>query len=548
MMRKLIAALVGLSVLTVPLPSAASPERVRITPYEKVDEVVAAGEFAKVYDPSVGEAEPWYYNDHTLVQDRATGTWHVYAITHAEPANPLDEKSFGHATAPTPNGPWTKQPPALIADPAAGESHIWAPYVMYHEGTYYMFYAAGTPDHTAYRMHLATSTDLVHWTRDAANPLFTDGFDGRDPMVRKVGDQWVMYYTANSTPAGGNHIVAYRTSTDLKHWSDRQTAFQHPSTGTFGGPTESPFVVQRGTDWYLFVCCDGGYESTKVYKSEDPLHFTVDQLAGTIPAHAAEVVQDGQDWYVTGAGWGKGGLFIAPLDFAELQVTKGRVVTTNHYRATIETSPRAALTGLDVDPTGRRNYRPALDSTGRSTAPYLAVGNFGATDLSGPAAHVDARRTSLTLRGIPFGDEPVAADWTFDFGPTTFDTRLAWTVKAPTNAPVWEVALNVDSALPDQGDPGGFGRDGDVAGLPRWSMATGPGLSVVTAYRPGSAWSEDNHWYDPSNGAVAWQPLWQPGGRALPPGKYDGGCWRLGFSGTERDVAFADSLAASVGT
>ena len=409
-----------------------------------------------------------------------------------------------------------------------------------------MFYAAGTPDHAAYRMHLATSTDLVHWTRDAANPLFTDGFDGRDPMVRKVGDQWVMYYTANSTPAGGNHIVAYRTSTDLKHWSGKRSAFQHPATGTFGGPTESPFVVQRGTAGILFVCCDGGYESTKVYKSKDPLQFTIDQLVGTIPAHAAEVVQDGTDWYVTGAGWGKGGLYIAPLDFAKIQVTKGRVVSTQHYRATIETSPRAALTGLEVDPAGGGNYRPALDSTGRSTAPYLAVGNFGATDLTGPASRVDTGRSSLTLRGIAFGDEPVSADWTFDFGLTTFDMRLDWTVHKATNAPVWEVALNVDSALPDQGDPGGFGRTGDVAGLPRWSMATGPGLSVVTAYRPGSAWSEDNHWYDPSNGAVAWQPLWQPGGRPLPPGSYDGGSWRIGFSSTERDVTFADGLAAGL--
>jgi hypothetical protein len=546
MIRKLVAAAVGLAVLAAPLQSAASPSRVRITPYVKVAKVVAAGQFAKVYDPSVGETGPWYYNDHTLVQDRATGTWHVYAITHAEPANPLDEKSFGHATAPTPNGPWTKQPPALVADPAAGESHIWAPYVMYDAGTYYMFYAAGTPDHTAYRMHFATSTDLVHWTRDAANPLFTDGFDGRDPMVRKVGNQWVMYYTANSTPAGGNHIVAYRTSTDLKHWSDRQTAFEHPSTGTFGGPTESPFVVQRGSDWYLFVCCDGGYESTKVYKSKDPLHFSLDQLAGTIPAHAAEVVQDGQKWYVTGAGWGKGGLYIAPLDFAKLQVTKGRVVSTPYYRANVETSPHAALTSLDVDPNGHRDYRPAFDSTGRSTAPYLAVGNFGATDLSGPAARVESRGTSLSLRGILFGDEPVTADWSFGFGARTFDLRLTWTVRGATTAPVWEAALNVDSALPDQGDPGGFNRDGDVAGLPNWSMATGPGLSVVTAYRQGSAWSADNHWYDPSTGGVAWQPLWQPGGRALPPGTYDAGRWRIGFSGTERDVPFADTLASDL--
>ncbi|TDO46305.1 glycosyl hydrolase family 32 [Kribbella sp. VKM Ac-2527] len=529
------------------LPAGATSDEVRNTPLVRVDKVVAAGNFTKVYDPSVGETEQWYYNDHTLVQDQKTGTWHVYAITHAEPANPLDEKSFGHATAPTPNGPWTKQPPALVADPAAGESHIWAPYVLYEAGTYYMYYAAGTPDHTAYRMHLATSTDLVHWTRNAANPLFTDGFDGRDPMVRRVGDQWVMYYTANSTPAGGNHIVAYRTSTDLRHWSDRRTAFQHPATGTFGGPTESPFVVQRGSDWYLFVCCDGGYEVTKVYKSKDPLKFSVDQVAGTIAAHAAEVVQDGADWWVTGAGWGKGGLYIAPLDFDRVQVTMGRIVSTQYYRATIETQPRTALTRLEVDPSGQGRYRPALDSSSRSTAPYLAVGNFGATDTAGPTERVESRRDRLMLSGITFNDEPVTADWSFAFGLRTFDMSLRWNVNGQTTAVVWEVALNVDSALADLGDPGGFGRGGDVAGLPSWSMATGPGLSVVTAYKAGSAWSADNHWYDPPNGAVAWQPLWQPGGRPLPPGAYPGGIYRFGFSPTERDVAFAEQLADGLG-
>ncbi|GAB3839612.1 family 43 glycosylhydrolase [Kribbella italica] len=550
--RRILAALAGAAVLSAAaLPASAGggggDDRVRSTPYVQVDRVVAAGKFVKVYDPSVGENEQWYYNDHTLVQDHKTGTWHVYAITHAEPANPLDEKSFGHATAPTPNGPWTKQAPALFADPAAGESHIWAPYVMYDAGTYYMFYAGGTDDHTAYKMQLATSKDLVNWTRDsAANPLFTDGFDGRDPMVHRVGNQWVMYYTANSTPAGGNHIVAYRTSPDLRHWSERKTAFQHPATGTFGGPTESPFVVQRGSDWYLFVCCDGGYESTKVYKSKDPLKFTVDQLVGTIAAHAAEVVQDGRKWWVTGAGWGKGGLFVAPLDFDALQVTKGRVVSTKYYRADVQSAPRAALKSLGVDPSGRGKYQAALDSSSRSTAPYLAVGNFGATDTAGPAARVEARRDRLTLKGITFNDEPVTADWSFSFGPKTFDTQLRWNVRGTTTAPVWEVALNVDSALADQGDPGGFGRNGDVAGLPAWSMATGAGLSVVAAYKAGSAWSTDNHWYDPPNGAVAWQPLWQPGGRALPPGTYEGGTFRFGFSAKEKDVQYADQLAAGL--
>ncbi|HEX2134076.1 MAG TPA: FG-GAP-like repeat-containing protein [Actinophytocola sp.] len=281
---------------------------------------VSAGAFLRVYDPSVGESEAWYYNDHTLVRDVRTGTWHVYAITHAEPANPLDEKNFGHATAPTPNGPWTKQPFALTADPAAGESHIWAPHVIHHDGVYYMFYAAGTPDHAAYRMHLATSTDLFTWTRSPANPLFTDGFDARDPMVTRIGTQWVMYYTANSTPTGGNHQVAYRTSTNLTDWSAKRVAFQHPAVGTFGGPTESPFVLWRGGWWYLFVCCDPGYKDTRVYRSRDPFHFSVNDLAGRIDAHASEVVTEpnGATW-VTGAGWGQGGLHVAPLHVSEPQ-------------------------------------------------------------------------------------------------------------------------------------------------------------------------------------------------------------------------------------
>jgi hypothetical protein len=49
------------------------------------------------------------------------GTWHLFGITHSGDAGqPTDEKTFGHATAPSPAGPWTTQPAALTADQAAG--------------------------------------------------------------------------------------------------------------------------------------------------------------------------------------------------------------------------------------------------------------------------------------------------------------------------------------------------------------------------------------------------------------------------------------------
>ena len=107
--------------------------------------MVTVGDFELIYDPSVGEAEPWYINDHTIFRDH-TGTWHLIGITHAEPMAPFDEVHLAHATAPELHGPWTKQPFALSADAAWGETHLWAPHVVHHDGTYWMYYCAGGAD------------------------------------------------------------------------------------------------------------------------------------------------------------------------------------------------------------------------------------------------------------------------------------------------------------------------------------------------------------------------------------------------------------------
>lgn len=277
--------------------------------------IVSAGTFSKIYDPSVGERQHWYINDHTIIKG-PDGLWHMFGITHTEPADPLDEKSFAHATSKNLRSPqWAKQPFALTADPKQGEWHLWAPHIILNQGTYYMFYCAGGPDGSQYKISLAFSKDLWHWERYAGNPLFIDGFDARDPFVTKIDGQWVMYYTANSAPTGGNHIVAYRTSTDLLHWSKRSIALTHPKTGTWGGPTESPFVVFRNGHYYLFNGPVVGYSGTAVYESEDPFNFDVGRQIGLINSHAAEVIQEENSWFITHAGWGQGGLFLAPLNW-----------------------------------------------------------------------------------------------------------------------------------------------------------------------------------------------------------------------------------------
>ncbi|MEU6716971.1 family 43 glycosylhydrolase [Nonomuraea sp. NPDC046802] len=291
-------------------PAGALPESAAAT------EWVGAGRFNHVYN-TARLSPPRYLNDHTLIKGR-DGLWHMFGITGTEAPQGVapdsrQEDNLAHATAPSLNGPWTTQPYALTVNPTYhGEDHLWAPHVIENAGTYYMFYAAGLGRDAA--INLATSQDLFTWTRHPGGPLFRDGLEARDPFVTRVGSQWVMYYTATSTPDGGNHVVAYRTSTDLITWSGRQIAYTDPTTTADSGPvTESPFVVERDGWWYLFIGPRGGYVGTDVYRSQNPLRFAIGDYAGHVPAHAPEIVQDGAQWWVSHAGWFQDGLHIAPL-------------------------------------------------------------------------------------------------------------------------------------------------------------------------------------------------------------------------------------------
>lgn len=257
---------------------------------------------------------PWYVNDHTLVRDRA-GTWHAFGIWHPEPADPLDETFFLHATAPELTGEWTLHDPVMHARTEIGETHVWAPHVIEHEGQYLMFYCGGTRDHERYRIDLAVSDDLFSWRHPSPHPLFEDGFDARDPMVLRDGDGWLLYYTRTSRPGGGNHEVAVRRSDDLRTWSEPTVCYRSDETGTVGGPTESPFVVRVGASvWLLFVCESGEYDRTLVYGSDNPLAFSDrGRLDVDLDEHCAEIVDDGERLWITGGGWGRHGLTIRPL-------------------------------------------------------------------------------------------------------------------------------------------------------------------------------------------------------------------------------------------
>jgi beta-fructofuranosidase len=288
--------------------------------------LVEAGEFVNIYDPSAGEKQKWYVNDHCFVRG-ADGTWHLIGITHAEPSDALDEDNFAHATSPDLLArPWKKLPFALTVAPEAPwrEEHLWAPYVVEDGGTYYMYYCAGDRDHERYKIHLATSRGPLDVD---APPRESDGRrrvrrarSVRHPRRRPLGH--VLH--GATAPSGGRHVVKYVTSADLVHWAAGGTAFVDPSEGKYGGPTESPFVVRRGPRWYIFMGPRDGeqdvFDGTDVFVSDDPFHWRVEDRVGHLPAHAAEVVRDGDGrWYVSRCGAERGGVYLAPLTWKDGQ-------------------------------------------------------------------------------------------------------------------------------------------------------------------------------------------------------------------------------------
>lgn len=293
---------------------------------------------------------PHYINDHTLVQHTADtggdGSWHLFGIFHHEPADPEHEIHFVHAVAAEPdpskwvNTSFVIPPPgspvryALTAQPQLNETHIWAPHVLRDEanGVWVMVFQASNygGNNNAAQIKLAVSKDLYTWTRHPKSFQFTDICVARDPkLVQHAPGQWTIYYTRCNNVTGELSGVGYRTTGDIlgDDWSEPQMALVLPAS--LGKPfspsfnsaaSESPFVFQRGTMWYLSICAPPvSYKTTLLFASPDPHHFDPSAVA-TFDAHCAEWVEPpvaggsaGGPAWMTSAGWAQGGVYLSPM-------------------------------------------------------------------------------------------------------------------------------------------------------------------------------------------------------------------------------------------
>jgi hypothetical protein len=268
-----------------------------------------------------GASEQWYVNDHCIVTDDRDRL-HWFGITNPYPADrqlygPGSHRHIGHAVADHPFGPWTEREHAL-ALPADTSDNIGACFVVRTARDYVMLYGYRSGFQTA------RSGDLEQWSVAGGLPVIDLGPGTRDPCVTQLeGGEYILYAAAGHQGFGS---VASARSRDLINWTPGRHALRSDVPGAWG-PLESPCVVRRGADYYLFVNhSHRQYEETLVFHSREPDSFDWKDPLCTLFGHAAEVLTwhgqsyithcgiEDEHWRDTGAPYG---LWMAELEWAQ---------------------------------------------------------------------------------------------------------------------------------------------------------------------------------------------------------------------------------------
>ena len=279
-------------------PGAAAPSR---TPGEYPDPLPETGDVDAVHDPSMVKA--------------ADGTYLLYSTGEnlAIRTSP-DRTAWTRAGSVWPDGaPWTK-PFTSPTDRGA----LWAPDISFHDGTYYLYYAASSFGSRHSAIFLATSpTGLAGSWKNAGIVLQTteaDEYNAIDPNLFVDDTGWWLTFGSFWS---GLKLVRLDPTTGKPAAGAKLTALA-TRPRSVDGAIEAPYLVRRDGYYYLFaafdLCCRGINSTyrTMVGRSKTVTGPYVDQkgvpmtdgggtevvashgaIAG--PGHPA-VLHDGADW------------------------------------------------------------------------------------------------------------------------------------------------------------------------------------------------------------------------------------------------------------
>ena len=160
-------------------------------------------------------------------------------------------------------------------------------------------------------MSLAWSDDLCRWDRDGRNPVLSaptwanPSGSFKDPHVMEYQGVYLIYLVAWTQT--GQPCIALFSTEDWEHFEDHGPVFSAAPMmrGTFG--IESPQVILRDGLWHLFYTHGSGlWHAVSPSPVDFQMRGAVDSWTRPLPGaylvgpyHATEIIQDGDDWYMT---------------------------------------------------------------------------------------------------------------------------------------------------------------------------------------------------------------------------------------------------------
>lgn len=353
----------------------------------------------------VGDAIPFYWK----------GKYHVFY---------LGESRWDHIVS-TDLVHWTELPAALVpgTDPLGPDGEAcWTGSIVEHKGLFHLFYTGKNMRHEPgdQKVMVATSTDLVHWTKDPSRTFYADGaiywskpVNGpaepliyhhqafRDPDVfwnRSAGEWWLMLHALLAdkvTPCLGLYA-----SHDLVRWTARQPLERYPN----GASLDCPHAAPIGDRWFV-IAADHHYTTAPDPAGPYP--------AGMVPFEEGDLfvpktlfdgkrrllwgwVADLENHDDAGGGrWG-GTLSMAHEIYAD---TEGRLRSrppaeiVKHFARTVASATAAGAWETPTD--YMLDAKLGLPAGGRAAVTFRGIEG---DPKSGFRLEIDARQGRLTLR------------------------------------------------------------------------------------------------------------------------------------------------------
>lgn len=173
-----------------------------------------------------------------------------------------DRTAWRDAGVAFPGGaPWT-------TSYTGGSQNLWAPDISYHNGQFYMYYAASTFGSQHSAIFLATSPTGASgtWTNRGLVIASSDSvnYNAIDPnLVVDASGQWWLTFGSFWT---GIKMIRLDAGSGLRSTSD--TSVRSIASRGSNGAIEAPFIIRQGGYYYLFVsfdyCCRGASSTYRI--------------------------------------------------------------------------------------------------------------------------------------------------------------------------------------------------------------------------------------------------------------------------------------------